>query len=124
MDFRLGSAIRDYLNAHNLYNEVDIISVAGAAKDIAQGEGSFAQGQVDLSHKLHEIKTVILMNHTDCGGYGGRDAFDSDESERSKHEADLHAAREKLLRAHPELEVKLALAVIGADASVNVEEIE
>jgi len=123
MDFRLGSAIRDHLADAGLYDDVDIISIAGAAKDIAQGEGSYAEGQVDLSHKLHETKTVILMNHTDCGGYGGRAAFDSDEAERAQHEADLRAAREKLVAKHEGLEVKMALAVIGANGTVSIEEI-
>lgn len=123
MDFRLGSAIRDHLEAAGLYNDVDIISIAGAAKDIAQEDGSYAEGQVDLSHRLHETKTVVLMNHTDCGGYGGRAAFDSDEAERAQHEGDLRAAREKLIAKHEGLEVKMALAVIGEGGSVLIETI-
>ena len=89
MDFRLGSAINEYMKNFELINDTDIISVAGAAKSIAQEENGFAEGQIDLSKKLHSIKKVILMNHTDCGGYGGRAAFESDEAEISKDEEDL-----------------------------------
>ncbi|NQV89753.1 MAG: hypothetical protein HQ488_05495 [Parcubacteria group bacterium] len=124
MDFRLGTAIRDHLNTAGLYNYVDIISIAGAAKDIAQEDGSYAEGQVDLSHRLHETETVLLMNHTDCGGYGGRGAFDSDEAERAQHESDLRSAKAKLVAKHEGLEVKMALAVIGADGNVSIETIE
>lgn len=123
IDFRLGPAIRDYLDKNGLYGSIDIISVAGAAKDIAQTNDSFPQAQVSLSNKLHDTNTVILMNHTDCGGYGGRGAFSSKEEERETHLKDLKAAKEKVLAAHPDLTVKLALAVIEDDGSVNVEEI-
>lgn len=124
MDFRLGSAVRDYLTEQNLYNDVDIISAAGAAKDVAQEEGSYVEGQIALSHKLHETKKVILMNHTDCGGYGGRSAFESCEAERAQHENDLRAAREKLLAAHEVLEVLMTLAVIEEDGSIHIDSIE
>jgi carbonic anhydrase len=124
MDFRLGSAVREYLEANNLYNDVDIISLAGAAKDIAQTDDSVAETQVDLSKKLHDIKTVILMNHTDCGGYGGRAAFDSDEAEREGHVADMRAAKAKIVAKHEGVEVKIALAKIGEGGAVEIEEIE
>ena len=124
IDFRLGSAMRDYLNEKNLYNDIDIIAVAGAAKDIAQTDNSFAQGQVDLSNQLHSTKTVILMNHTDCGGYGGRSAFSSDQEEYDKHVEDMRAAKEKILAKHEGLEVRLALAKIGENGNVTIEEIE
>ena len=125
MDFRLGPAIRDYLNSNDLYGQIDIISVAGAAKDIAQIEEGDVEGQVGLSKKLHEIGTVILMNHTDCGGYGGRAAFKSAEAEREVHLADMRTAKAKLLVKYPELNVKLILAVMSEeDGSVVMEEVE
>jgi carbonic anhydrase len=123
IDFRLGPAIRDYLNENDLYGNTDIISLAGAAKDIAQTDDSFAEGQVSLSNKLHETNTVILMNHTDCGGYGGSAAFSSKEDERTKHIEDMNAAKTKINATHPNLNVKLALAVISEDGSVQIEEI-
>jgi carbonic anhydrase len=124
MDFRLGSAVRDYIEANNLYNDVDIISLAGASKDIAHTNNSVAQMQVDLSKKLHSIKTVILMNHTDCGGYGGRTAFDSEEAERERHLADMRQAKAKILANHEEIEVKITLAKIAGNGAVEIEEIE
>lgn len=124
IDFRLGPAIRDYLSEKNLYGNIDIISVAGAAKDIAQIDQSFPEGQVSLSNKLHDTNTVILMNHTDCGGYGGSSAFESKDLERTKHIEDMNTAKAKILATHPNLTVKLALAVIEDDGSVHIDEIE
>ncbi|MCH8049361.1 hypothetical protein IH979_01475 [Patescibacteria group bacterium] len=62
IDFRLGSAIRDYLEKNNLYDDVDIISFAGAAKNINDEEEGPVETQIDLSKRLHSINTVILMN--------------------------------------------------------------
>lgn len=123
MDFRLGPAIRDFLNEKNLYGDIDIISAAGAAKDIAQLDSGYIEGQLGLSKKLHSINTVILMNHTDCGGYGGRAAFDSKEAEREAHLSDMQAAKTKVLASYPDINVLIALANINDDGSVAIEEI-
>jgi len=124
IDFRLGGAIRDYMNANNLYDDTDIISLAGAVKDLAQNENGYLEGQIDLSHQLHSTNTVILMNHTDCGGYGGRAAFENREAENAHHHSELKKGKEKILAKHPDITVKLALAHIEDDGSVRIEDIE
>jgi len=124
MDFRLGSTISKYLEENGYYDDCDMISVAGAAKSIAEENESFVEAQIDLSKRLHNIQKVILMNHTDCGGYGGRSAFDSDEAEREAHTQDLQTAKERMLAKYPDLTIKTALAVVGEGGKVHIEEIE
>jgi carbonic anhydrase len=123
MDFRLDSAVHDFIVSQNLENDIDVISVAGSAKDIAQIENGFVENQVDLSCRLHQTTTVILMNHTDCGGYGGQAVFESDEAERAQHTKDLRVAREKILARHPQVSIRLTLAILGEDGSISIEEI-
>jgi len=126
MDFRLGPAIRDYLNERNLYGDTDIVSVAGAAKYLVSGDDvakPFLESQIELSKTLHEISRIILMNHTDCGGYGGRAAFSSAEEERAKHLADLHVAKGSIEQKHPSINVELALANIHKDGKVVIESV-
>ncbi|MFH1631531.1 MAG: carbonic anhydrase [bacterium] len=123
MDFRLGNAIKDYLESNNLYDDVDIISLAGAAKDLNDPEGGVLETQLSLSKRLHSINTVILMNHTDCGGYGGRAAFESAEAEHKHHVDELGKAKEKLLAKYPDLTVKTVLADIKEDGIVSIDEI-
>src|SRR3989344_5369005 len=89
IDFRFGKAIKKYLEDKNLLGDIDIVSVAGAVKNNAD----FLMKQIDISKRLHDIKEVILMNHTDCGAYGGRKAFGSAEDERNKHLSDLNEAK-------------------------------
>lgn len=124
MDFRLDSAIRDYMEKHGLYDDADIIAVAGAAKNLAQKENSTVEQQIQLSKKLHDVHTIILINHTDCGGYGGRAAFASAEEEKQTHITDLHTAKQKLLNMYPDITVITLLADIHDDETVEITEIE
>jgi len=124
MDFRLEPSIHAFLEAEGLTGQTDIISVAGAAKDIAQIDSGYVEGQVDLSHKLHQTTDIILINHTDCGGYGGREAFADREAEIAQHEGDLKIAKEKLLAKYPELNVRLIFMDINPDdGSISTREL-
>lgn len=97
MDFRLEKAIHHgFLEVSHLCGDVDIVSLAGGSKaftDPSVPVHAVLQDHVALSKKLHGITKVVLMNHTDCGAYGGRAAFGSDAEERAAHEQDLAAAK-------------------------------
>lgn len=127
IDFRFGKAIKDYLADRGLLGDCDIVSVAGAAKNIAapqkETDLEFVLRQIDISTRLHGITTVILMNHTDCGAYGGRSAFSSDDEEKEKHASDMQKAREIILSRYPDLRVKKILARIKESGEVSFEEI-
>jgi hypothetical protein len=71
-----------------LLGDCDIISLAGAAKTLAAPvEPAYfetAMHQIALAVSLHGIDAVILVNHEDCGAYGGRQAFGSAEAEQPR----------------------------------------
>ena len=124
MDFRLEPAIADYLQTNGLAGDTDIISVAGAAKDVNDGSfGGIVASQIALSSKLHNISTILLMNHTDCGGYGGRSAFDNKEQEHAAHVRELASAAATLKAQYPDVTVKQVLANIDDEGSVTIEEL-
>lgn len=84
MDFRFGEAIKNWLKEKGLLNNCDIVSLTGASKGLVSpknpAEPEIILRQIEISSNLHKISQVILMNHTDCGAYGGRDAFASGEA--------------------------------------------
>jgi carbonic anhydrase len=121
IDFRLEPAIQKYLNDNNLAGDTDIIAFAGAVKDI--NDGLAVAGQLELSHQLHATKTIILMNHTDCGGYGGRAAFEGREAEWEHHVAELNKAKEAMSAMLPDVEIKLAIADVLDDGSVEIKSV-
>lgn len=116
MDFRLMEPIFSYLKKRGLVGMCDEVSLAGAIKSIADDpNGPVSQTllkQIELSKALHHIDTVILMNHTDCGAYGGHAAFASLTEEREKHTQDMRAVRNHITSRFPELTVETVLADI------------
>ena len=77
----------------------DPLKIAGGAKVFAstaeEFERGFALGQVRTSMRLHGTNRVILMVHSDCGAYGGLQAFGGDqEREAAHHESELRSAAE------------------------------
>lgn len=128
IDFRFMRGIREYLDACGFTGDSDIVSMAGAAKNLLESadpsSAATARLQIKLSHDLHGISRVILMNHLDCGAYGGRAAFASDEEEYSRHAEDLRSARASIVSEYPSTEVRLIIAKIDADGNVSFEEID
>lgn len=126
MDFRFMKGIRGFLDQNNLTGDCDLVSVAGSIKNLVDSTAStseqeFILKQVSLSHDLHEIKQLILMNHLDCGGYGGAKAFPTGAAEHERHLADLRKARSLIQQKYPELQIKLVLAKLGEQDDVSFE---
>jgi len=125
MDFRFGSAIKKHLEENGLMDNCDIVSLAGAAKNILpstpEAERELVLRQIEISKRLHHISEVILLNHTDCGAYGGRAAFADRAVEDTKHKEDLAEAKKLILERFPDLTVTTALAQLEPDGRIHFE---
>ncbi len=89
----------------------DPIKIAGGAKSLAspknETDREFVLDQLRTSIRLHGTRRVILMLHSDCGAYGGLDAFGGDVGRERVHLRDeLHLAADVVTRAIPELAVE------------------
>src|SRR5512140_535059 len=80
-DNRFELGFRKFLKRSGILN-TDPIKVAGGAKCLASPEHEsdrmFIIEQIRKSMKLHGTRKVILMLHSDCGAYGGLEAFGDD----------------------------------------------
>ncbi len=90
----------------------DPIKIAGGAKSLAsptrESDREFVLEQIRISMQLHGTKSAILMLHSDCGAYGGLDAFDGDPHREFLHHRDeLHRAAANLKAAIPEIAVQV-----------------
>ena len=125
MDFRFMKGIREYLDNEGLTNKCDLVSMAGAgrclADPMAPEHKSCLETQIKLSKDLHSIEDVIIMNHLDCGAYGGRSSFSSDEEEYERHVNDLNAAALHVRGLCPDVNVRLIIASLKEDGGVNFE---
>jgi len=89
----------------------DPIKVAGGARCLAMPERDpdreFVLEQIRKSIQLHATRRVILMVHSDCGAYGGLEAFGGDSvAEASHHQLELKRAAANLTAAIPGLQVE------------------
>lgn len=118
MDFRLWPALDGDLSTR-LEGCYDRLLIAGAVRAVVRpphpSVAEFLLRQIDLAWQLHGVKRAVLVGHTDCGAYGGRAAFTSDEEERAVMAEDLRAARALVTARCPGLEVTSLLAVLTAD---------
>lgn len=115
IDFRLQPDLEKFIASNSLVGDVDRVSIAGAVRPLVHGteaEKAYVLGQIATSVQLHASREIYLVNHTDCGAYGGKTAFPTEAAEYDQHVADLNAAKQAFLAVHPDLTVKLVIARI------------
>jgi Putative carbonic anhydrase len=88
----------------------DPIKIAGGAKCLAspsqESDREFVLEQIRTSIRLHGTRRVILMLHSDCGAYGGLEAFNGDtQAEADHHRDELKLAKASLAAAIPDIHV-------------------
>lgn len=117
IDFRFGVDIKQFLQRENMLGDIDVVSIAGAVKNLVNpqvpSDAEFVMRQLEISKRLHGVCDVILMNHTDCGAYGGAKAFKNPEEERERHAEDLRKAAAMIREKFSDLNVRLFLAHWG-----------
>ena len=101
----------------------DFPSLPGAAKAIndAVSDDEIAMQCVIVPHDLHHARKLVIVNHQDCGAYGGGKIFNGDDAaEQSFHEAELKKAKIKISAKYPDLEVILVYIKL-AETRENIE---
>ena len=109
-DARFELVTRKFLKKRGIW-WADPLKIAGGAKVFAspadESERTFALAQVRTSMRLHATSRVMLMVHSDCGAYGGLQAFNgNEEREAANHESELRVAAEFLKNNISEIEVE------------------
>ncbi len=89
---------------------MDIIAFPGGAKSIVDEADSAVLKNIRLAVKLHSVNKIVLVNHRDCGAYGGSEFFAGKENEMEKHFSDLEKAKDVLHMEFPGKEIIIAFA--------------
>ncbi len=106
MDFRFRPKIAEWIK-NSLNDQADLVILAGASKAILDDDTQASMlKQIGLGEKLHTIKTVHIIDHIDCGAYGGSAKFNNKDDETTTHKDTLNKAEEIVKKSFPDLEVK------------------
>lgn len=91
----------------NFNDTADLVAVAGASKAITDEKSrEYILSLIDIGRKLHGVTTVHVLDHVDCGAYGGSSQHNGEAEEIDFHFGEVNRAVEVLKEKHPDLEVK------------------
>lgn len=119
MDFRLMDDIGRYMSGRGLRDKYDHVVLAGASLGALTGKypawNKTFWEHLDIAIKLHNIHTVIVMDHRDCGAY--KVILGPEHARDPGKEKDTHAAQLKKLKAminekYPKLKVEMLLMAL------------
>lgn len=100
-DDRCSDALAAFLRGMHL-RPVDVIMIAGGAKTLAspvkeEYRECVSEEHIAGSRTLHASPQAFIMLHSDCGKYGGLEAFRNEDAEAERYEAEFREA-ENFLR--------------------------
>lgn len=119
MDFRLMDEIERYMSGRGLRDKYDHVILAGAAlgavtEKFPAWNKTFWE-HLDIAIQLHNIHTVIVMDHRDCGAYkvilGPAHASDP-KTELDTHAGQLRKLAGLLRDKYPKLKVEMLLMAL------------
>ncbi len=122
IDFRFWRETAEFVEKELNIGTFDFPSLPGSAKAINEclEDSDVALQCIGVPIDLHHAKKVVIVNHEDCGAYGGSKAFASQQEEQNFHEKELNKAKNKLGEKYPDKEYILVYARL-ADEKKNIE---
>lgn len=107
MDFRFRKKINELLSQAG-YRDFDILVVPGASKAIIDdSHRQIVLNALKIAVSLHGIRRLIMVDHIDCGTYGGSSRFPGQVEEMAFHTERLHEAYQIIKSQYPMLEIVL-----------------
>ena len=111
IDFRIQVFLNEYLE-ERFSGTYDRVAVAGGVKILPLE-------QCEVSVRLHDPKTIVLIQHEDCGAYGGSEALGDFEAEQKFQANELTKAEQKLKEHFPDVGIEKFLIRLSGDMLVQ-----
>jgi len=120
IDGRLNKAIAAHLHELGVPEAHDIYSLPGGPKDLIDGDEGFIRDIEQIIVELHGVRNVVLIQHTDCGAYGGRAKCGC--TARADFEFQLGELRRAAhaMSRFPDLTIHMALAHILDNSQIKM----
>jgi carbonic anhydrase len=116
MDFRFRKTIQSFVENDLKINDFDLKTDGGAVMQLNNDSPvrDWILKNIEIAFNLHAVNKVILINHTDCGAYGGSQKFNHDhKAEFDFHVSELNKAKNFLMTKYPEKEIEAYLMIYG-----------
>src|SRR3989344_2257507 len=115
IDFRFRKSLSEFLESR-FGDSYDLVSVAGGVKRLVADplENNFILEQIKISDRLHKPEVILLIQHEDCGAYGGSVAFGDFSTEQEAQNQELEKAK-ALLREQCTQSVEKYLARLSGE---------
>lgn len=113
MDFRFSPYTKELLDKmfadEGGFGDYDSPGVGGGGSKSIIDEESRAVvfSALNIAEQKHYIKRIVVIDHIDCGAYGGSSQFETPEEEAEFHTLKLEAAGKILKTQYPQLEIIL-----------------
>lgn len=123
IDFRFRKETAEFMENELGLKTFDLAAFPGGSKPINESitDVDLAMQCLSVPCELHHIKKIVVINHEDCGAYGGSAKFNNDrQAEKEFHFAELRKAKKKIMEKCPNREVVLIYADLTADKQ-NIE---
>lgn len=123
IDFRFWRETLEYVEKELGLTSFDFPSLPGSTKAINECANvqDLAMSCIGVPINLHHAKKVVIVNHEDCGAYGGSGKFNGDKNaEQVFHTEELKKAKDKILAVYPDV----AVILVYARLTSNKESIE
>lgn len=106
IDYRFRAQIAAWIK-DNLTDQSDLIAVAGAAKALIDATSQkYILNLIQIAVQLHGVTTVHILNHIDCGAYGGSKVHADRQQEQLFHAQQGELAHNVIAQRFPQLTVK------------------
>lgn len=119
IDFRFWKETAEFVENELGIRSYDFPSLPGGAKPINENV-ELALDCIGVPCRLHHVKRIVIVNHQDCGAYGGSKKFQNEEEEIKFHTEELGKAKEKLAEKYPDKEIITVFAKLSDDRG-NIE---
>ncbi len=105
IDYRFRPRVAEWI-AGQFNSQADLVAVAGAAKSlIDMPSREYILNQIDIGIRLHGVGRVHIIDHIDCGAYGGSKMHESEDAEIAFHSGQCATAADVIREKFPQLTV-------------------
>jgi hypothetical protein len=125
IDFRFRTALNDFIENELNLHSVDLKTDGGGVKKIVE-EGPIREwifANYQIAFDLHGVEHVILINHQDCGAYGGSKAFENLDKEIQAQEIQLRHGVSVVRSKFPDKQIEAYLALIDPEGKVSFKKV-